>query len=51
LQLEIARDGRPLAKFAAEHLAVAASWLEPDRSGDNVVKLLRFRYGGEKKTA
>ena len=32
------------AKFATEHLAVAVSRIESDRSSGNVVQL-RFRYG------
>lgn len=37
------------AKFATEHLTVAASRVEAGRREDNVVPLLRFRYGGELK--
>jgi len=35
------------AKFATEHLTAAASRIESDRLGENVVKLLRFPYGGQ----
>ena len=33
------------AKFATEHLSAAASRIESERIGENVVKLLRFPYG------
>jgi hypothetical protein len=39
------------AKFATDHLAVAAARVEFDRRRENVGKGLRFSYGGEKKTA
>jgi integrase len=39
------------AKFATEHLAVAASRVESGRRDDNVVYLSRFSHGGKKKTA
>ncbi len=37
------------AKFATEHLAVAASRVESVRRGDNVVHLSRFSHGGERR--
>jgi integrase len=39
------------AKFATEHLAVAAARIETDRRRENVGKVLRFPYGRETKTA
>ena len=33
------------AKVATEHLPVAASRIESDRLGENVVQLARFRHG------
>jgi hypothetical protein len=39
------------AKFATEHLAVAAARIETNRRRKNVGKVLRFRYGRETKTA
>ena len=39
------------AKFATEHLAVAAARIETDRRRENVGKVLRFLYGRETKTA
>jgi integrase len=35
------------AKFATENLSVAAARIESGRGGENVVKVLRFPYGGE----
>ena len=37
------------AKFATEHLAVAAARIESSLSGSNVGNILRFSYGGERK--
>jgi hypothetical protein len=37
------------AKFATEHLAVAAARIESGLSGTNVGNVLRFPYGGEMK--
>lgn len=37
------------AKFATEHLSAAASRIESAQIGENVVKLLRFPYGEQKR--
>ena len=39
------------AKIATEHLAVAAARIEEGLLGKNVVNLLRFPYGGERKAS
>ena len=38
------------AKFATEHLAVAAARIESGLLGKNVVNVLRFPYAGERAT-
>src|SRR5450830_1660805 len=39
------------AKFATEHLAVAAARIESGLLGKNVVNVLRFPYAGERKAS
>ena len=39
------------AKFATEHLAVAAARIESGGLGENVENVLRFPYAGERKAS